>query len=374
MPRLGTHDDGATEAAWETLVARTVRRVAVFGMGYVGIVSAACLASRGNSVIGVDVSAEKVAMVNDGRSPVVEERIGDLIAEQVAEGRLTRDDRLRERGGRHRHRAGVRRHAVGPEREPADQLPRAGQRGDRSGAGRPGGRYTVVIRSTMLPTTCEQIVLPRLEAASGMTRRRGLRSGGEPRVPARGQLGTRLLRPAQDGDRPDRRGERRRRRRALRGPAWPRLPRAAGRGRDDQVRRQQLPCTEGRLRERDRRGLQGAWARQPHRDGHPHRRHEAQHLAGVPSSGLRVRRLVPAQGPASHHPPRPAGRRARADPREHPPVQRGPDRPRLPHDRGHRQAPRGAARPRVQAGHGRPAREPDGRARRAPAGTRLRAA
>src|SRR6185437_7373318 len=69
-------------------VARTVQRVAVFGLGYVGIVSAACLASRGHSVIGVDVSPEKADMVNNGRSTVVEKRIGELVAEQVAAGRL----------------------------------------------------------------------------------------------------------------------------------------------------------------------------------------------------------------------------------------------------------------------------------------------
>jgi GDP-mannose 6-dehydrogenase len=63
--------------------------VAVFGLGYVGTVSAACLASRGYTVIGVDVSHDKVAMVAEGRAPVVEERIGELIAEQVRTGRLT---------------------------------------------------------------------------------------------------------------------------------------------------------------------------------------------------------------------------------------------------------------------------------------------
>src|SRR4051794_21735988 len=93
MQRPGTGGDGAINASLGSvagaLVARTPRRIAVFGMGYVGCVSAACLASRGNTVVGVDVSAEKVAMVGDGRSPVVEERIGDLIAEQVAAGRLT---------------------------------------------------------------------------------------------------------------------------------------------------------------------------------------------------------------------------------------------------------------------------------------------
>jgi GDP-mannose 6-dehydrogenase len=57
MLRLDTHDmtEAATPAA---------RRVAVFGLGYVGSVSAACLASRGHSVIGVDVISEKVGMIN----------------------------------------------------------------------------------------------------------------------------------------------------------------------------------------------------------------------------------------------------------------------------------------------------------------------
>ena len=58
-------------------------------MGYVGCVSATCLARCGNTVVGVDVSHEKVALVMDGRSPVVEERIGDLIVEQAAASRLT---------------------------------------------------------------------------------------------------------------------------------------------------------------------------------------------------------------------------------------------------------------------------------------------
>src|ERR1700754_3710795 len=95
MPRLGTqggdaadvHEShGMTEA--DMPPARTVQRVAVFGLGYVGSVSAACLASRGHSVIGVDVSSEKVDMVNQGRSTVIEERIGDIVAEQVKAGRL----------------------------------------------------------------------------------------------------------------------------------------------------------------------------------------------------------------------------------------------------------------------------------------------
>ena len=75
--------------------APAARRVAVFGLGYVGSVSAACLATRGHSVIGVDVRSEKVDMINRGRSPVVEERLGDLVAEQVAAGSALCDNRCR---------------------------------------------------------------------------------------------------------------------------------------------------------------------------------------------------------------------------------------------------------------------------------------
>jgi GDP-mannose 6-dehydrogenase len=56
-------------------------RVSVFGLGYVGCVSAACLARDGHSVIGVDVDPQKVATVNSGRSPVVERGLDQLIAE-----------------------------------------------------------------------------------------------------------------------------------------------------------------------------------------------------------------------------------------------------------------------------------------------------
>src|SRR6266850_5475192 len=63
-------------------------RVALFGLGYVGSVTAACLARAGHEVVGVDISAEKVAMVNAATPPVVEPGLAELLAEVVGAGRL----------------------------------------------------------------------------------------------------------------------------------------------------------------------------------------------------------------------------------------------------------------------------------------------
>ena len=175
MPRLDRHGGdaadvhesaGMTEAAMPP--ARNVQKVAVFGLGYVGSVSAACLASRGHSVIGVDVRSEKVDMINQGRSPVVEERLGDLVAEQVAAGRLcaTTDS------ARAVANTDIALVCVGtPSASNGSLMTGFLERvSEEIGAALAGHRerYTVVVRSTMLPSTCEHIVLPRLQAASGM--------------------------------------------------------------------------------------------------------------------------------------------------------------------------------------------------------------
>src|SRR5690606_37059241 len=62
--------------------------VAVFGLGYVGCVTGACLARDGHSVIGVDIDADKVAEINAGKAPISEHGLDELTAQQVAAGRL----------------------------------------------------------------------------------------------------------------------------------------------------------------------------------------------------------------------------------------------------------------------------------------------
>ena len=62
--------------------------IAIFGVGYVGSVSAACLAEQGNTVVLVDVDPAKVDSINGGRAPIAEPGLADLIAVNVARGRL----------------------------------------------------------------------------------------------------------------------------------------------------------------------------------------------------------------------------------------------------------------------------------------------
>jgi GDP-mannose 6-dehydrogenase len=63
-------------------------RISVFGLGYVGVVSGACLAAAGHAIVGVDVCAEKVALIESGRSPIQEPGVTELVKDAVLSGSL----------------------------------------------------------------------------------------------------------------------------------------------------------------------------------------------------------------------------------------------------------------------------------------------
>lgn len=142
-------------------------KLSVFGLGYVGCVSAACFADDGNEVIGVDVNSTKVEIINDGKSPIVEAGINELIAKVVKAGRLsaTTDS---ERAIRESDLSLV---CVGTPSNPNGSLHlrHVEQVCREIGAAMKNKqqRHVVVIRSTMLPGTVQNTVVPALEETSG---------------------------------------------------------------------------------------------------------------------------------------------------------------------------------------------------------------
>ena len=63
-------------------------KISIFGLGYVGAVSAGCLAKGGHEIVGVDPNETKVKLINQGETPVIEKDIGDIISTAVANNKL----------------------------------------------------------------------------------------------------------------------------------------------------------------------------------------------------------------------------------------------------------------------------------------------
>ncbi len=144
----------------------TPQRIAVFGTGYVGCVSAACLANLGHTVVGLDRDLSKVAVIRAGKAPFYEPGLDDLLAANVAAGRLTASSDPAEALAD----AEIALICVGtPSLRCGDpdltQLRRAVAEIASCAAGR-SRPLIVVVRSTVAPGTCEEIVSPILAGTS----------------------------------------------------------------------------------------------------------------------------------------------------------------------------------------------------------------
>lgn len=142
--------------------------ISVFGLGYVGCVSAACFAQAGHQVTGVDVNDEKVRMINDeGKSPIIEPGLDALIQSMVSRGSL----RATTSCGEAVAQSDVAFICVGTPGDrhgklQLDALARVSREIGEALQGR-NREFTVVVRSTVLPGTAESTVRNALFAGAG---------------------------------------------------------------------------------------------------------------------------------------------------------------------------------------------------------------
>lgn len=142
-------------------------KLSIFGLGYVGTVTAACFARNGHDVIGVDINPLKVALVNDGKSPIIEEAIGEMVMEQGRAGRLRATENVQEAirqtdislicvGTPSNGNGSLSLHSVLEVCRSIAQALRYKK-----------DYHTIVLRSTVLPGTVKRQILPLLEKESG---------------------------------------------------------------------------------------------------------------------------------------------------------------------------------------------------------------
>lgn len=142
-------------------------KISIFGLGYVGTVSAACLASEGHEVVGVDPVSAKVDIIGQGLSPIVEAEIGEIVAATVKSGKLRAVSDAAEAiaatdisfvcvGTPSQHNGNLDLRYI---RRICEQIGAALRT--------KSARHVVVIRSTILPGTMRNVVIPILEESSG---------------------------------------------------------------------------------------------------------------------------------------------------------------------------------------------------------------
>src|SRR2546429_3112033 len=155
-------------------------RVSVFGLGYVGCVTAACLARAGHEIVGVDVSREKAEMINAAASPVVEPGLAELLAEVVGARRLRATTSAQEA----MTSTALSLICVGTPGRVNGQLDlRAIERVGREigeALTACGETHTVVLRSTVLPGVTEAVLVPAVLSGAGEAYRSRLRVAVNP--------------------------------------------------------------------------------------------------------------------------------------------------------------------------------------------------
>jgi GDP-mannose 6-dehydrogenase len=142
-------------------------RISIFGLGYVGAVSAGCLSSEGHEVVGVDPNPTKVDLINRGVSPIVEKDIAPMIESGVSAGRLRATSSVREAV----LTTDLSLICVGTPSQINGNLDLSYVRRvcEEIGAAlqMKSGFHVVVARSTMLPGSMRDVVIPTLEHAAG---------------------------------------------------------------------------------------------------------------------------------------------------------------------------------------------------------------
>jgi GDP-mannose 6-dehydrogenase len=141
--------------------------ISVFGLGYVGSVTATCLAHLGHSVVGLDINPAKVEMLNSGRSPIVEAGMDELARQGHQSGRLTATTDA-ESAIRCSELSFI---CVATPSQNNGKLDLSSIERVCQHIGRvlrdKAESHTVVVRSTVLPGTTESLIIPVLESASG---------------------------------------------------------------------------------------------------------------------------------------------------------------------------------------------------------------
>ena len=138
-------------------------KISIFGMGYVGAVSAGCLANDGHEVIGVDPNQTKVDLINSGQTPIIEKDIGEMVASGVAAKRLRATSNVHEAV----LDSDISLICVGTPSQLNGNLDLSFVRRVCEEIGsairEKAGFHVVVARSTMLPGSMRSVVIPMLE-------------------------------------------------------------------------------------------------------------------------------------------------------------------------------------------------------------------